>query len=179
MKSLVIYDSVYGNTEKIAKAIGEALGKLGEVAIKRVGEVKMEDLPGVELLILGSPTQKFRATATIKEFLKRISANSLKGVKVAAFDTRLTQQNIDGTPVLPYFVKIFGYASEPMANGLKKKGGVLVLPPEGFYVEGMEGPLQAGELERLWIGQEVIRIAEGKGISHGFVVKPGKPALFG
>src|SRR4030042_1667970 len=148
MKSLVIYDSLYGNTEKIAQVIGEALGILGEVAIKRVGEVNMEDLAGLDILVLGSPTQQFRATATIKDFLKRIPASGLKGVKVAAFDTRLTQGNINGTPVLPYFVKIFGYAAEPMANGLKKKGGVLVLPPEGFYVEGPEGPLQAGELER-------------------------------
>ncbi len=148
MKSLVIYDSLYGNTEKIAQVIGESLGILGEVAIKRVGDVQMEDLVGLDLFILGSPTQKFRATAVMKDFLKRIPANGLKGVKVAAFDTRLTQGNIDGTPVLPYFVKIFGYAAEPMANGLKKKGGTLVVPPEGFYVEGTEGPLQAGELER-------------------------------
>ena len=148
MKSLVIYDSLYGNTEKIAQVIGEALGIKGEVAIKRVGDVVMEDLAGLDLLILGSPTQQFRATATMKDFLKRIPASGLKGVKVAAFDTRLTQGNIDGTPVLPYFVKIFGYAAEPMANGLKKKGGTLVVPPEGFYVEGTEGPLQAGELKR-------------------------------
>ena len=148
MKSLVIYDSLYSNTEKIAQVIGEVLGLLGDVAIKRVGEVNMEDLAGLDLLILGSPTQQFRATAVMKDFLKRIPANGLKGVKVAAFDTRLTQRNIDGTPVLPYFVKLFGYAAEPMSNGLKKKGGKLVVPPEGFYVEGTEGPLQAGELER-------------------------------
>jgi flavodoxin len=148
MKSLVIYDSLYGNTEKIAQLMGEPLGILGEVAIKRVGDVKMEDLYGLDLLIIGSPTQQFRATAAMKDFLKRIPANGLKSVKVAAFDTRLTQRNIDGTPVLPFFVKIFGYAADPIANGLKKKGGMLVVPPEGFYVEGMEGPLQAGELER-------------------------------
>src|SRR4030042_2120769 len=115
MKSLVIYDSLYGNTEKIAQVIGEVLGLLGEVAIKRVGEVNMEDLAGLDLLILGFPTQQFRATAVMKDFLKRIPANGLKGVKVAAFDTRLTQKNIDGTPVLPYFFKLFGYAGEPMS----------------------------------------------------------------
>ena len=74
---------------------------------------------------------------------------------MAAFDTRLTQGNIDATPVLPFFVKLFGYAAEPIAKELQKKGGVLVLPPEGFYVEGTEGPLVQGELERAatWAGK--------------------------
>ena len=30
----------------------------------------------------------------------------------------------------------------------QKKGGELITPPEGFYVEGTEGPLVQGELER-------------------------------
>ena len=38
MKSLIIYDSIYGNTEKIAQAIGEGL--TGEVKVVRVGEVR-------------------------------------------------------------------------------------------------------------------------------------------
>jgi hypothetical protein len=30
---------------------------------------------------------------------------------------------------------------------LKKAGGNLIVPPEGFYVDDTEGPLKAGELE--------------------------------
>ena len=52
MKALVVYDSTYGHTEKIARAIGEAIG--GQVL--RVGEVSPADLKGYELLIIGSPT---------------------------------------------------------------------------------------------------------------------------
>ena len=33
MKTLVVYDSVYGNTEEIAKAIGDAIS--GEVKLQR------------------------------------------------------------------------------------------------------------------------------------------------
>ena len=47
-----------------------------------------------------------------------------------------------------FFVRLFGYAAKPIADRLQKRGGVLVVPPEGFYVEGTEGPLQEGELER-------------------------------
>ena len=148
MKFILIFDSLYGNTEQISRSIGTALSEQGEVTLVRVADFKMDMLSGVELLLVGSPTQKFRSTDAIKGFLKGIPAGRLKGIRVAAFDTRLTQSNIDGTPILPHFVKIFGYAAEPIGKELQKKGGVLVVPPEGFYVEGTEGPLVEGELER-------------------------------
>ena len=148
MKFILVYDSLYGNTEKIARSIGDVLVEQGEGTLTRVADFKMDLLAGVDLLIVGSPTQQFKATTAMKAFLKAIPANGLKGVRVAAFDTRLTQSNIDGTPVLPFFVKLFGYAAEPIAKELQKKGGVLVISPEGFYVEGTEGPLVQGELER-------------------------------
>jgi hypothetical protein len=45
-------------------------------------------------------------------------------------------------------VKTGGYAASRIADRLKKAGGNLIVPPEGFYVEDTEGPLKAGELER-------------------------------
>jgi flavodoxin len=148
MSSVVIYDSLYGNTEKIARSIGDVLVEVGEVTLNRVADFKMDMLAGVDLFVVGSPTQKFKPTAATKVLLKAIPAHGLNGVRVAAFDTRLTQSNIDRTPVLPFFVKIFGYAAEPIAKELQKKGGVLAISPQGFYVEGTEGPLVQGELER-------------------------------
>jgi arsenate reductase len=85
---------------------------------------------------------------TITRFLKSIPDNGLKGVQVAAFDTRATESDIEKVKILAFFVKIFGYAAEPIANRLKKKGGALVVPAKGFYVAGTEGPLLEGELER-------------------------------
>lgn len=148
MKSLVIYDSLYGNTEKIAQTIGNTIGTEGEVEIVRVGNVNPNQLAGIELMVVGSPTQQFRSTAAMKNFLNTIPQNGLKGIKVAAFDTRLTLREIEKSPPLPFFVRIFGYAAERIANQLKKKGGELVASGEGFYVEGMKGPLVDGELER-------------------------------
>ena len=49
---------------------------------------------------------------------------------------------------MAFFVRIFGYAAKPIADRLAKKGGDLAVPPEGFYVGDMEGPLLEGELER-------------------------------
>jgi flavodoxin len=160
MNALIVYDSVYGNTEKIALAIYEALGKGGEIAIFRVGEVKPEHFAGVDLLLIGSPTQRFRSMPAIRSLLNGISSNGLKGVKVTAFDTRMTEKEINETPVLAFFVKLSGrsaYAAKSMSDMLKKKGGELITSPEGFYVEGMEGPLVPGELERAAKWAEKIR----------------------
>jgi flavodoxin I len=151
MKALIIFDSTYGNTAKIAQAVGEGLGNLMKVALVRVSEVKPEQMAGVRLLILGSPTQRFNATPAMMSFLKGIPQDGLKGVQVAAFDTRLTKSNIEKTPLLAFFVRLSGaaaYAAKHIADLLRKKGGLLVVPPEGFFVEGMEGPLVQGELER-------------------------------
>jgi len=57
---------------------------------------------------------------------------------VAAFDTRITS----------WVAKIFGYAATRIANDVKRKGGTVVVPPEGFSVEGTKGPLNDGEVER-------------------------------
>ena len=50
--------------------------------------------------------------------------------------------------ILAFLVRLFGYAAEPIADRLQKKGGVLAVPPEAFYVSETEGPLLEGELER-------------------------------
>jgi flavodoxin len=148
MKALVIYDSVFGNTGKIAQAIGNALGSQEDVEIVRVSDVKPEQLTGLTLLIVGSPTRQFRPTGATTSFLKSIPKGGLKGVKVAAFDTRFTLSEIENVRILAFFVRIFGYAAKPIADRLEKKGGELVIPPEGFYVGDTEGPLLEGELER-------------------------------
>ena len=136
MKVLVVYDSVYGNTEKIAKAIGGAI--TGDVKVLRVSEVNPSELKTIDLFIVGSPTQGGRPTPATKEFLGKIPANALKNVSVASFDTRI--KSILARP--------FGYAAGRIADSLKDKGGTLAAPPEGFIVEGTKGPVKKGELER-------------------------------
>ena len=153
MKTLVIYDSVFGNTEKIAKAIGERSG----AKVVQVSAVKSEDLAGVELLLVGSPTRGFRPTDGMKKFLKDLSSGILKGVGVGGFDPRMDVDEVDNK-VLTFMEKIFGYAAEPIAKTLIQKGGKQVIPPAGFIVKASEGPLRDGELERAreW-GKEALK----------------------
>jgi len=144
MKALIVYDSVYGNTERIAKSIGGAI--TGDVKVLRAGEVNPSELKSIDLLIVGSPTHAFRATKPVQTFIDGISKDVLKGVKVAAFDTRMPEAEVGKG--LRFIMKVGGYAAPRIAEALKKKGGNLVAPPEGFLVKDKEGPLKEGELER-------------------------------
>ncbi|NPV87132.1 MAG: flavodoxin family protein [Anaerolineae bacterium] len=147
MTALVIYDSVFGNTEKIALAIGDALRAKEAVSVLKVEQATVDDMMEAALLVVGSPTRAFQPTPEIKKLLGSIPRNGLKGVKVAAFDTRAEIETV-GSAVLTFFVKLFGYAAEPIAKQLQRKGGQLVAPPEGFFITDTEGPLKEGELER-------------------------------
>ena len=136
MKALVIYDSTYGNTEKIAKAIGAAL--TGDVKVLRAGEVNAAELNGYDLLVIGSRTYGGRPMPSVAELLNKIPESAIKGKNVAAFDTRIPSK----------MAKIFGYAADRIAKSLKDKGANLLVPSEGFFVTGKAGPLKEGELER-------------------------------
>ena len=142
MKVLLVFDSVQGNTEKVARSMAAAL-ELAEVKVVRPGEVGPPDLKSIDLLVVGSPTMGGRPTQPMHAFLSGIPADALKGIDVVAFDTRLKAA----------WVKIFGFASGKIAGMLKSKGGRLAAPPQGFFVLGRNGPLKEGELERAaaWI----------------------------
>jgi flavodoxin len=151
MKAAVVYDSVHGNTEQVARtvadAVGRALGSAEEVEARRVTEVDPERLGDLDILIVGAPTHALQPSPAAKTFLKSIPSGGLKGVRVAGFDTRLDVEET-GPGILIFVTRIFGYAAKPIANRLERKGGELALPPEGFIVEDTEGPLREGELER-------------------------------
>lgn len=136
MKALVVYDSVYGNTEKIARAIGEGISE--DTRVVRAAEASPVDFESVDLLIVGAPTQGGRATQLVRDFLKKMPASAVEGIDVAAFDTRISAK----------WVGIFGYAAGKIAGSLKKMGGNLLANPEAFFVTGTEGPLKDGEEER-------------------------------
>ena len=109
MKALIVYDSVYGNTEKIARAVAEAITPSGEVKVLWAGDVNPSELASTDLLIVGSPTHGGRPTPAIKDLLNKVP--KLQGINVAAFDTRLQTK----------LVGVFGYAAGRIANNLKKR----------------------------------------------------------
>ena len=140
MKALLVYDSAFGNTEQIARAIADALP--GTVKVARPAAVAAQDFPGVDLIILGSPTLGGRATEAMQAFVQRVPASAAGSARVATFDTRITMR----------FARIFGYAAARMAEEMEHKGFRIALEPEGFIVNGRQGPLADGEIARaaLW-----------------------------
>lgn len=147
MKFLIIYDSVFGNTEKVAQAMGAALSGEHEVSVLPVSRVSAERLDGVQGVLVGSPTRGFNATPAVMDWLKGLPAHALQGKRVAAFDTRIDVNDIHSV-IGRFFVRTGGYAAPRIARLLTAAGGDLAALPEGFIVLDREGPLRGGELDR-------------------------------
>ncbi len=147
MKSVIIYDSYFGNTENIARSIASGLADAYEVEVVAVNELIARVFDDCDLLIVGSPTRAFKPTKAISNYIKNLPQKMLKNIYVAAFDTRIRITDVD-SKILVFMVNLFGYAAKPIAKILCKKGGKLVARPEGFFVEDKEGPLFIGEIER-------------------------------
>ena len=141
MQTFVVYDSKFGNTERIADAIARGLGTLGSVLVMDTAEaVGQQRADRPDLLLIGGPTQRRSSSPALRAFVDALPA-SLRGVPVATFDTRYRGSTW-----------LMGSAAADVAKVLRKAGGELVAPPESFFM-GRGGPLErqtleAGEIER-------------------------------
>jgi len=146
MNALVLYESRFGNTERVAEAIALALQEEVPTRLAAVEEVPdvAEALLGVDLLVVGGPTHAHGISEGLHDAVERLGERSLAGVRVAAFDTRISGPRI-----------VTGSAAVRLARLLRRRGGWLVVPPANFIVEGREGPLGRGEVEhaRAWAAE--------------------------
>lgn len=133
MKSLVIYDSNFGNTRTIAQVIAKELNEKTKVV--SVNHFQPQDLNEVKLLIVGSPIIAWKPSERMCMFLATLKPNQLNGVFAVAYDTR---------------VKLFihGDAAKKIENALRNAGAKIVIDAQMFYVKGKEGPLFEGEIEK-------------------------------
>ncbi len=137
MKTIIVYDSLYGNTERIARAIAEAFP--GDVPIRRVSQADPSELADADLLIIGAPTHGSLPSEAAQALVSRMGPPAREGAKVATFDTRLSWR----------FLERWGFAAARITNQLLEKGWSPVGEPGGFYVRGLKkGPLKKGEAER-------------------------------
>lgn len=147
MKTLVIYDSIFGNTQQIAKAIAEGLKSGSECEIFHLKEIDIASLSKYGLIIIGSPTRGFKATPELNALLKSIPNKSLHGISIVSFDTRILLSSIH-SKALRWIVKTGGYAAKPIDRLLQSKGGISIAAPMGFYVTDEKGPLKENEIDR-------------------------------
>jgi hypothetical protein len=152
MKVLVVYESMFGNTAAIARAVAAGIGTQADVTCTEV--TTMPSTGDVDLIVVGGPTHAFgmsrpstrqdaarqghtRSGTTdvgLREWLDRCPP--LAGMAAAAFDTKIDK------PFVP------GSAAHTAARRLRRLNGRLVAPPESFRVTDTTGPLAAGETER-------------------------------
>jgi Flavodoxin domain len=154
MRSLVVYESWFGNTRRLAEEIAAELRREGEVDIVSVDET-LPLLVDVDLLVVGAPTHvhgissgRSRVAAVeqqggegeagigVRGWIDALP-NGAGGPRVAVFDTRANK------PVL-----LVGSAARGIAKRLLRRGYTLAAEPESFFVHGTPGPLEEGELER-------------------------------
>jgi hypothetical protein len=153
MRSLVVYESWFGNTRRIAEEIADALAREGQVDLVSVDE-PLPPLEEVDLLVVGAPTHIHGLSSTrsregaltqgargepgigVRGWIDALP-DGAGGPRAAAFDTRAHK------PVL-----LVGSAARGIAHRLRQRGYRLAAVPESFFVQGTPGPLEEGELER-------------------------------
>ncbi|MFA5134886.1 MAG: flavodoxin domain-containing protein [Patescibacteria group bacterium] len=143
MTSLVIYDSQFGNTQKVAGQIARGAGAV----LMPLSEAGQTDWSSLSLLVVGSPTHGGRPSQLVQQLLNRIPQNALHGIRAAAFDTGMAAEG------QKFFIRMiigfFGYAAKRTAALLTVKGAA-VIASETFFVRGKEGPLIEGEERRAY-----------------------------
>jgi flavodoxin len=148
MKALVIYDTNYGNTKKIAKIVAGKLWK--DTKLIAIADLKKKDLKGVEVLIAGCPVIGWNPSEKMSKFLTGLKGNELQGIKAASFDTRM---------------KLFFFtdAAKKISKELSRAGAVIIARSQDFYVKKAEGPLREGEKEKaiVWAA-DIKNSAKGK-----------------
>lgn len=137
MNSLVVYDSQFGNTEKIAQRIAETLAAYGKARAVRVTAVEPNAFDTIDLLVVGCPTQAWNSTPALKNFIADLDNAKLKRLRFAEFDTRFDKPRW-----------LTGSAASKLENQLRRLQVTSLVAPASFFVTANEGPLAAGELER-------------------------------
>ena len=138
-KGIVVYDTSYGNTQKIAETIAETLKESGiEVDLFDVKDVKKLSRKDYGFLVLGSPTRFGTMSFAIRRFVGKVKSEQWRNKPFTAFDTE-NPENIE---------KKQGSAAEKIAEKLKEKKMNQLLPVLKAVVFGTKGPLKEGEIER-------------------------------
>ncbi len=139
MKGMVVYDSSFGSTRKIAETIAETLKESGiEAELFHIKDTRNLGIKDYEFLVIGSPTRFGTMSFTVKGILGKVKSEEWANKPFAAFDTELAQ-NIERKE---------GSAAEKIAEKLKEMQMNQLLPVLKAVVLGLKGQLKEGEIER-------------------------------
>jgi flavorubredoxin len=133
---IVIYDSKYGNTEKIAESLAGGMRMGGmDVTCINTNDVRTDSLKDYDFIAIGAPTQMFTASRPMKDFLLKLErVKGLRGKYAFAFDTKFAS-------------RLSGSASKYIEKTLKELGMNIVKPRQSAIVGKTEGPLEGDAME--------------------------------
>ena len=156
-KAVVVFESVFGDAEQIARAIAEGLASRLDVDVVAARDAPHALGSDVRLLVVGGPNHAFGMpkpatregavkqhgaeiadTSTgLHEWLEAVQVGG--GISAAAFDTRMDH---------PKLITKMDHAAKTEEKLLHKLGATLAAPAEHFHVVDTKGPLAQGEAER-------------------------------
>jgi len=155
MRAIVTFESMFGNTEAVARAVADGLATRMDVEIVPVEDAEPVLGDDVGLLVVGGPTHAFgmsragtrraamdqgahptgAADIGLREWIGDLGRESAS-VAVAAFDTRIRKRGVPGS------------AARGAQKRLRRLGFGIAAAAQSFYVTGTPGPLLEGELAR-------------------------------
>jgi len=144
MKVLIVYDTFYGNTQKVAEMVKDALAG-HEVNLIKIDVLTQEKIDETEMIVFGTPTRAFNMTKKVRRALKKYK---YQDKLFWAFDTRANVEDLDNKFLLK-MINRFGYAAEKIEKMLLKKGAVKKLESSWYFVKDSEGPLYEDVQEKI------------------------------
>lgn len=138
VKVLVVYESKYGNTRRVAETIVEGMKEVGEIetSIKELKEVDLGKVAEYDAILVGSPNHFGGPTRGIKGFIEKLGKLQLDGKRYAVFDT--------------YIKADFEKAVKKMEKHISEKAPELKQIASGLSikVQGIKGPIVENELSK-------------------------------
>ncbi|MBN2086323.1 MAG: hypothetical protein JW748_13975 [Anaerolineales bacterium] len=152
MKAIVVYESIWGNTAAVAKAIAQGIGT-GTPALS-TAEASAEAVAGADLLVVGSPVFAFSMPRDMT--LKSIETNKARYKKAPDLSQPSMSSWLAKLPrgngrAAAFETRIWWSprgATTDIENGLARAGYKRLAKPQRFIVEGGEGPLRECELDK-------------------------------
>ena len=152
-RALVVFESMFGDTERVARAVAQGLAQAMDVDVRRAAPDVT--LAGVDLVVVGGPTHAFSMTRAstrssageqgapadiaegpgLREWIASLSLAEGRPPFVT-FDTRIRKRGMPGS------------AARSAEKALRRLGLTALVPATSFWVTGTSGPLVEGEEDR-------------------------------
>ena len=170
MKAIVVYETHWGNTAAVARAIAEGIGE-GTPALT-THEATEAVLEGIDLIVAGAPVMAFRLpTDAVLERMAHDEKNAdadLTHPSMRAWLDLLPRGRGRGAAFETRLWWSLGGATGAIEKGLEAAGYRPFTKSRKFVVTGAQGPLREGELDeaRAW-GTELARALERELVPAG------------